>query len=190
MTLWLSLGGCVQTVRFPPDLWRWEETGFWWDSGGPRNRGDDDDGRNIQVESVRYGCDAGKTTWVAEMQTDGWIHQAKLNVFRTADGVSEEHPFTNVASAPLGEWDQYRVSVTQGVPAAEQVAGESSQFDCDDVGYRVTWVVRIWDGSMTLLDCVAWGADTGAAVAALRGLDPDVNELGCRIADEDMLEIY
>jgi hypothetical protein len=176
---WLS--GCVTSVFFPPDLWVWE-TGF-WDSGfrgTPSGPGTPQDG--IHVDDIASGCDLDQTSWVTEIRTDGWIRSAKLTVLRLEDDVREQHDFVLVASDPNGAWDALRVGPLQaGVPPEEQVDGQSSRFRCEEDSPRLSWVVRIWDGAGTLLDCVVWGSDPEGATAAVRAVDPAITELGgCR----------
>jgi hypothetical protein len=117
-----------------------------------------------------------------EIRTDGWIHGAKLDVYRLIDGETEQHDFVLVNSDPNGEWDELRVGPLEpGVPADEQVSGQSSRFRCEQDSPRLSWVVRIWDGAGTLLDCVVWGSDPEGATAAVRAVDPAITELGgCR----------
>jgi hypothetical protein len=182
MMLW-ALSGCVTSVFFPPDLWVWE-TGL-WDSGlgtEPTGPGPGGPQQGIHVDKVASGCDLDQTSWVTQLRTDGWIHSAKLDVIRLQDQVSEQHDFVLVASDPGGEWDELLVGPLQpGVPAEEQVAGQSSRFRCVEDSPRLSWVVRIWDGAGTLLDCVVWGSDPEGATAAVRAVDPAITELGgCR----------
>lgn len=175
LLLW-SLGGCVQSVFFPPDLWP-ETTA---DTGRGRNN-DNNNGR-LGVSEITSGCDLDGTSWITEIRTTGWIHTATLDMMRLEDQVSEEHPFTLVDSDPNGAWDLLRVGpLAPATQPESQVPGVSSQFRCSEDEDKLSYAVRIWDGASTLLDCVVWGADPSGATAAVRAIDPGITTLGgCR----------
>ena len=185
----LVLGGCVHTVRFPPDLWP-DDSG--WDTGlDRRNRGDDDDDTtgptevpvSLGVERIQGGCDVADTAWTWIARTNGWVGFGMLNVFRTSDDQAEQHSMSIVASDPAGAWDELRVGpLPDGVDPEVQTATVDSRFDCALDSDTLSYVVRLRDGDGVLIDCVVWGADPHGATARIRNLDPDILALGgCRL---------
>lgn len=195
MIAWALLSGCIQTVYFPPDLWAWD-SGTCWDTGRPCGRapgedtatGDDDDS-SIRVTEITSGCDLDNTSFVTEIWTSGWVGSATLNMVRTSDLVTEEHPFTLVQSAPNGDWDHLRAGpLVAGVPPESFNVGQNTQFSCSEDLGRLSWVVRLHDGAGSLLDCVVWGDDPTGATAQVREIDPDIVALGgCRVPNETPL---
>ncbi|MEQ1507453.1 MAG: hypothetical protein ABMB14_34810 [Myxococcota bacterium] len=193
----LTLAGCIDTIRFPPDLWSWDtatrDTGWWaWDTGKFQTEtetttggtGDDDDDApspGLLVWNVEAGCDPDATAWQWNAWTNGWVGSARLNLFRTDSAQSEEHTMRLVGSDPEGTWDELQTGpLPDQTPPVDQVADLNSRFDCARPELLTT-IVRVWDPANVLQDCVVWGADPEGAVAAIRTIDPAVSALGgCR----------
>lgn len=182
--LLLLLTGCINTVRFPPDLWVWDSA---WDTGLRNPRGDDDDDDTtgstedepVGVETVHGGCDAEDTAWTWTVRTNGWVGFGTLDIFRTSDEQAEAHTLFVVASDPGGGWDELQAGpLLDGVDPATQAANADSRFDCELDETTLSYVVRVRDGDGVLIDCVVWGADPQGATARIRNLDPDVLALG------------
>ena len=175
VTLLALLSGCVNTIRFPPDLW----SSTWWDSASTPIDTGADNRLGLHVVRGEATCDAEATGWTFRARTDGWIESARINLFRAADGASEEHRMRVVASDPEGRWDEAAIGPLpdQTLPEA-QVPEVNTRFDCTLDASTLSFVVRIWDPDAVLAHCAVWGADPVDAVTAIRRLDPDVLALG------------
>ena len=192
MMILLMLVGCTDTIFFPPSFEdRWRDSGR-WDSGRGGDTGTDDrpgqepgGGGNqpLVVTATTGACDAEGAAWTITARTNGWTSMATVHIVRTADLVYEEHALELVASDPAGEWDELRAGpLLAGVQADYQVAGESTRFGCGLDAREITYVIRIWDPTVHLADCVVQGADPAGATAFIRELDPQVTALGgCRV---------
>ncbi|MEZ4237944.1 MAG: hypothetical protein R3F59_17725 [Myxococcota bacterium] len=182
--LLLALVGCTTTIRWPPDLWRTEsaDTG----AGGPSTTWTATTlptpppaGRIVRLD---WGCDVDRTAFTWDLTVDGWTAASELDLLGD-NGGHEAHDLVATASDPAGAWEDLRVGpLLAGVPAEEQVPGESTRFRCDEPE-RMSFALRIRDAAGVLRDCVVGGADPTAVTALIRSLDPELNELGaCRLA--------
>ena len=181
----LLLPGCINTIRFPPDLWNFETADTGRDTGSttPTPVTPTEPTVATQLEQVGGGCDPTGDAWTWNFRANAWTLGGRMDVFRLADGAEEGHPLTLVAADPEGAWDELRVGpLPDGTPAPDQVSGVNSRFDCDADVASLTMVVRLRDLTDALSDCVVWGADPTTAVARIRADDPDVTALGgCRL---------
>lgn len=183
ITVWLAMG-CVDTVRFPPDLWgssSWRDSGIDWGIDGDTSTSAETD--RVQVETVSSAGCVGSDAWLVEATTDGWTLGATLDLFRATDGRAEQHELGVVGTDPDGLWDRLSSGpIADGVDPAKQVAGVNSTFDCTADADALTFAIRVTDRSSTRSDCVVWGADPAELVLRLRTIDPDVTGLGgCRL---------
>ena len=194
MMIALMLLGCTDTIFFPPSFEDfWGDSGR-WDSGRGLDTGTDGGvptpgpgtGKSgLEVTATTGACDADGAAWTITARTNGWTSMATVHLIRTADLVYEEHPLVLVASDPAGDWDELSTGpLLAGIQEDYQVAGESTRFGCGLDAREITYVIRIWDPTVHLTDCVVQGADPAGATALIRELDPAVTALGgCRVID-------
>lgn len=171
-TLMLMLTGCVQTVRFPPDLWR-------WDSGGRRI----DTAVEIDpvlVQTIDYGCEADQASWLFNATTDGWIGSAVLGIYESGhpSAWEEEHDMEIVDSAPNGSWDLLETGpLTHAMEPEMWEPNVSTVLSCTDTTVDPSFSIRVWDHLGNLSDCVTWGAEP-ELIAVRFSTDPEVSMIG------------
>lgn len=151
----LLAGACVNTVRFPPDLWV-DETDFSTFTDDGSFGFDSDTGGSPPPEpppvpevaiNLAWGtCGADGQT--VEVITTGWASAIVLDILH-ADGRSETHPLTRTATDPNGNWDQWAV----------QLAAGETQFACDDEAEFLTYALRLRTSDLALSDCGIWGVN-------------------------------
>ncbi len=195
MMILLMLVGCTSSIFFPPSFEdEWWDSGRWDSGRDRRDTGDDGEVPNpgpgnvkkgLEVTATTGACDADGAAWTITARTDGWTSIATVHLIRTADLVYEEHPLELVASDPAGGWDELRAGpLLAGVQPDYQVPGESTRFGCGLDAREITYVIRVWEPTVHLADCVVQGADPAGATALIRELDPEVTALGgCRVLD-------
>ena len=186
MTFALLLSGCINTIRFPPDLWTWEtaDTGQGRDSGATtQTHTTPPEPAATEIENLDGGCDPAGEAWTWSFVANAWTLGGTLDLFRLSDDQQEQHALVLVSADPGGDWDQLQVGpLPDATPLPEQQSGINSRFDCDADEATLSIVVRLRDLSDTLSDCVVWGADPNGAVARIRAIDPEVTTLGgCRL---------
>lgn len=187
------VGGCINTIWFPPDLNVWEtaDTGWQdtvWTEGLHAEPPAPDPttpvtppGDAVTVATVDWGCDGAETYWAGTVTTTGWVGGGTIDLFHPTLG-GEAHTLTVARSDPEGAWDELRVGpLLDGVPAASQVPDVNTRYDCAIDAATVSFAVRIRDLAGDLIDCAVGGADPAAATAGIRAIDPEVLALGgCR----------
>tara|TARA_B100001989_G_scaffold159823_1_gene114521 strand:- start:345 stop:854 length:510 start_codon:yes stop_codon:yes gene_type:complete len=134
----LMLGGCVQTIRFPPDMWP-----------------DDRDFGRADRDTIDIGCHGETPHWSGSVEVLSWDDIVVLEL--TRDDWTELHPMPQSTSADRGA--EYRLGPLEGgVPEEEQNEGVSSAFDCQLDASELLYVLRVRSAVGTLTDCVWWGA--------------------------------
>lgn len=145
---------CVNTVRFPPDLWNFgpADTGTTtvpdpapFDSGAPT-------GGPVMLSRVIVDC--GAELQRVEAITTGWASEIVLDVLH-ADGRAESHGLEIVEVDPAGAWDQWSVELVRGVAKGVGVTG----FDCVDDEPFLTYALRVRTATDPLSDCGTWGVN-------------------------------
>ncbi|MEO0603280.1 MAG: hypothetical protein AAF211_17710 [Myxococcota bacterium] len=158
--LFALLPACVNTVRFPPDLiedFTTFDSGLVFvptvptvptgDSGTP-----EPPSTSVVLDRVWSTCADGVLT--VQAITDGWSTELLLDVLH-ADGRAETWPLEIVAVDPEGEWDQWRVALTQ----ASDPGPGSSVFDCEAEASALTYALRLRTEAEPLSDCGVWGVN-------------------------------
>lgn len=186
MITWLLLlAGCdPAVVRFPPDLWVWDDSG-WRDSAGDTGPVEVPSGVvQVDAATVSWGCNRVDTAWTLTFRTTAWTGGARFDVFGPGPW-SESHPVLLTDSSSTGAWDEYSVGpLLDGVSMDDQVPGSTSVFDCATDQDQTTQVIRLQDRFGATVDCVVWGADPAAAQSVLD--DPAVVAIGgCRTISPD-----
>lgn len=180
---WIFAAGCVDTIRFPPDLWGWSGSNGTFDSGlitGDTGTPADD---GVRIETITAeGC-SGEDGWLFGARTDAWTLGGTLDLLRTSDQRAEAHPMEVVGTDPDGGWDALSSGLlADGADPAAQQTGVSSVFDCASDPADLTFAVRVWDRTGVLADCVVWGDDLEGMTLHLRSVDPDLSGLrACRV---------
>ncbi|MFT4626591.1 MAG: hypothetical protein ACI8PZ_005268 [Myxococcota bacterium] len=119
--------------------------------------------------------------WLVQAVADGALGTVRANVWETdrADGRNEEH------LVPLLTETVAEGLLTGG--ADPFLPGSSTRFICGDHDTRgaLTWAMRAYDLSGTLVDCVAWGHDPHGVKRSEYGTDQPVTSqpelVGCRV---------
>lgn len=166
----LLLAGCVQTVRFPPDLFPDD-----WDTGFV----DDAIRSGVDEWTLAFGCFVTSDYQLeGEMQTDGWAGSASVAMVSPDGSRSEIHPMWRTQSDPAGRWDVYQLGpLTHASP--EVMPGSTTTFDCYADVSNLSWAVWTTDRSGDPADCVVWGTNPAAVLEALLAEDPAIPPL-CR----------
>jgi hypothetical protein len=173
----LLLTACTTTVRFPPDLWVWEDTAF---DTGRRDTAEPGtppgDPAMLDDASLQAGCNGAATALTAEVRTVGWAGSATLELV-SVDRI-EVHPMLLMDADPSGAWDHYQAGpLGVGVDPTSQQASVNSAFTCDTA---LTWLIRTTDRLDAPADCLVWGHDPDDALARLDG-QPGHDGLTCRV---------
>jgi hypothetical protein len=167
----LTLLACNAIIEFPPPF-----ADSAWDTGTRETT------ETTETPAPPTGTDhdivelSGKCTtagWRWRVKALGWVTGATVDVFDEGLAVREHHALAFEDTDPDGAWDQLGVGPLPIVAADKQGPG-SSQFSCTD---PVSAVVRIQiDGA--IVACGTWGANPSGALAAMRTVDPTINDLG------------
>ncbi|MBX2802349.1 MAG: hypothetical protein KTR31_32005 [Myxococcales bacterium] len=177
LVLWMA--GCVNTVRFPPDLWgeSWTTTDGWWsgDTGRP-DTGLQTDGR-LSVSRVLGGCNDAQTTIDYTAITTGWASDATLTIYRESDGRMEHHDMSIMDLDPAGTWDRWQIELEDGVAEGAHVPGINTVIACEEPG-NVAYAIRLQDDTQRTSDCVLWGQSRNALNIQLISMDADVSAAG------------
>lgn len=160
------LAGCAQTVRFPPDLWNWDEDlppedGQW-------------------IDSIESWCDVDNT-WTWRVFLMGVAGGSTLHVFESSQ--SETHQMRLVETDEQEGWDVYELGpLTSGVEPGEQVPGASSLFDCNAQSGIIGGAVVVEDRLDNVVDCAWWGDQPDRTPDLVQ--TPEIDAIGgCRWVD-------
>ena len=170
------LAGCVQTVRFQPDLFPNDNWDTGWDTGfvrpapGPPS--------SIDPATIRAGCNGADTAISAQLWTSGAAGSATVLFVELGGPRVEFHPMLLNDASPDFQWDQYVLGpLLHGT--SPHTSGTSTAFTCGEDDDRMTWAVWTTDRTGAPADCVIWGAATANARDALLSRDPAIPPL-CR----------
>ena len=181
----VMLSGCINTVRFPPDLWG--ETTWWWtaDTGFRTNVVAPSNG--LQVQRVFGGCDNGESSLSYTVVTNGWADSAILTAMRQTDQRIEDHQMQLTDVDPGGAWDRWELGPLLPVPdPLLYEAGQNTGLNCVEDPDLAFSVRLIADAGRTR-DCVMWGDELDPVLALdahIRANDAFVFDAGgCRLIE-------
>lgn len=169
--LTLGLVACVNTVRFPPDLWGWTDT---WDTGPfttsslPQAEESGDTGfvaESVMVRRAWQTCDVDRQT--LEVITTGWSAEVLLDVLH-ADGTAETHPLELVEVDPAGNYDVWAVELVLGKKPGDGI----TTFDCEADLAQLTHAIRLRTQTVALSDCGMWGVNPNQMTLWLTANEP------------------
>ncbi len=176
LLLWST--GCVNTVRFPPDLWRGQfiftgDTGFFFENPT--------EPRIPQIARVFGSCE--ETTLRYTAITTAWITDGQID-FIGYDPLprNEQHPMRLTEVDPEGRWDRWDVALRESEKPGEWTPGTTTAFTCDDLSsLTFAAVPRVADPSTSDLrstDCVVWGSSPSTLATLVINTYADLTE--CR----------
>ncbi|MEN0062074.1 MAG: hypothetical protein AAGA48_07955 [Myxococcota bacterium] len=158
----LALVACVNTVRFPPDLFAFTETvdsGFTelvGDTAQPSPPVETGEAELVEIRRAWETCDEGGLS--LELLTTGWSTEVLFDVLHV-DGRVETHPMRLVDVDPNGNYDQWAVDLGHGTTTDP---GSVSQFHCLDDDPSLTYAIRLRTEPENLSDCGVWGVSPNA----------------------------
>ncbi len=179
----LLIIGCVNTIRFPPDLnvWEWEtaDTG-WWNTQGTQGTtdptGPTGSPRFVRIERVFGGCNLGEPGLIYEVITNRWTGGAVFDVLRSSDDHRESHPLRVVDLDPEEGWEWLAVGPLEGPVPPEAFEPEiNTVVDCEAEDEQLAFAVRLRNAAGETEDCVLWS----------NGPEGLVEELEVRLVLED-----
>ncbi len=112
------------------------------------------------IDDVEWNCDEVGYWYVVE--TVGWSAGGDLWIYQTGSDTpwDEYHPLPVFDADPYGYETMLYLALEHVDSANEQVAGETTLFDCDSKRQAtLSWLVTVTDDLGNDADCLAWGDD-------------------------------
>jgi len=108
------------------------------------------------------GCNGGGSAFEFGIETENQAGLAILTIWDTTFNPSfdEEHLMSLTATDPDGAWDQWDVSLTEGVSLGNQVPGQSTVFQCANEN-ALTFAIEVSSdqAGTNVTDCAVFGDD-------------------------------
>ncbi len=170
----LIIAGCINTIRFPPDLnvWTWEsaDTGWWGeDRTTDPTRPNNNDPAFVRIERVFGGCDQVDEPGLSyQIITNAWTGGAVLDILRSTDSRRESHELRLIDLDPAGTWEWLAVGpLATNTPEGEFQPEVNTVFDCEADDGLLAFAIRLRNPSGETEHCVTWGDGPGVPIVGL-----------------------